>query len=527
MLNSPYPVVLAILDGFGVASPSKGNAITLAYTPNYNNLINTYPATTLQASGEAVGLPWAEMGNSEVGHLNIGGGKVVYQNLPFLNKAISEGTFFKNPAFLQALDKVKKNNSQLHLIGLVSEGGVHSSQNHLYALLELCRQQQVKKVFIHAFLDGRDTPHNSALDYVNQLYNRLRSLGFGQVATLSGRFYGMDRDNHWNRIAKSYLAIVKGQADTQAEDPVQAIEDSYRRQIFDEEFLPTVIVNEGKPVTTVQEKDAVIFFNFRADRARQLTKAFVLPGFDKFPDRAYIRNLDFITMMEYERNLPVKVAFEPDKIKTPIAKVIADAGLKQIHIAETEKYAHITFFLNGGQEEPYKNEERVIIPSPQVSSYAEKPKMSAEQVKEKVISAINFGAYHFIAVNFANADMVAHTGNLEATKKAVEELDKCLGEISSAINNTQGTLVIVSDHGNAEEVINLHTGEINKEHSTCPVPFILIGRPWLGQKNIWPQIPHNDLSQVRPFGVLSDVAPTVLKLMNLSIPTDMTASPLI
>jgi len=253
----------------------------------------------------------------------------------------------------------------------------------------------------------------------------------------------------------------------------------------------------------------------------------VLPGFDKFPNRAFFRGLDFVTMMEYEKNLPVKVAFEPDKIKTPIAKVISDAGLKQIHIAETEKYAHITFFLNGGQEEPFPNEERVIIPSPQVSSYAERPEMSAAQVTEKVIAAINSGANHFIAVNFANADMVGHTGDLMATKKAVEIIDKCLGEIAAVLNNTQGTMAITADHGNAEEVLNLQTGEINKEHSTCPVPFILIGRPWMGQKNIWPLIPHNDLSQVRPFGVLSDVAPTILKIMNLSIPPEMTARPLI
>lgn len=527
MLDAPYPVILLILDGWGIASPSRGNAVTLSYTPNYNNLIRSYPTTAIQASGESVGLPWGEMGNSEVGHMNLGGGKVPYQNLPFINRAISNNTFNSNQSFLAAIAHAKKNNSKLHIMGLISEGCIHSSLNHLYALLELCQQQQVKEVYIHAFLDGRDTPHNSGLDYINKLSNRLKTNGFGKIATLSGRFYAMDRDNHWDRIAKAYLAMTQGVADFKAEDPIQAVEDSYQRQVFDEEFKPTVIVQQGKPVATVCENDAIIFFNFRADRARQITKAFCLPGFDKFPNRIYLRNLLFVAMMEYEKNLPVKIAFSPDKIKVPVAKVVADAGLRQIHIAETEKYAHITFFYNGGIEDPFNGEERIIIPSPAVSSYAEKPEMSAQAVKDQVLAVINSGAYHFVAVNFANADMVGHTGNLAATKKAIETLDVCLGEIISAISNTNGTLIITADHGNAEEKINLQSGEISKEHTKNPVPLFLVGRQWLGQKNIWSTIPHNDLSHVQPVGVLSDVAPTVLHLLNLPIPPEMTGRSLI
>lgn len=521
MLNAPYPVVLAILDGWGIASPSRGNAITLAYTPNFNNFIRTYPATTINAASEAVGLPWAEVGNSEVGHLNIGGGKIVLQNLRLINNAITVGNYFTNSAFLEAIEHVKKNNSKLHLIGLASEGSIHSSLNHLNALLELCQQQKIKEVYIHAILDGRDTSHNDGINYISQLSNRLRSMGFGKIASLSGRFYAMDRDNHWDRIGKAYLAMVKGKADFVAEDPIQAIEDSYHRQVFDEEFVPTVIVSEGKPIATINDNDAAIFFNFRSDRARQLTKAFCLPGFDKFTGRDYLKNFIFVTMMEYEKNLPVRVAFQPDRVQIPIAKVISDAGLKQLHIAETEKYAHVTFFFNGGKEEPFPGEDRIIIPSPAVASYAEKPEMSAYQVKDQVIAAINSGAYHFIVVNFANADMVGHTGNLEATRLAVETIDHCLGEITAAISNTQGTLAITADHGNAEELLNLHNGEINKEHSNNPVPFILVGQNWLGKKNIWPMIPHNDLTHVQPIGQLSDITPTILHLMNLPIPSDM------
>ncbi|MFA5995011.1 MAG: 2,3-bisphosphoglycerate-independent phosphoglycerate mutase [Patescibacteria group bacterium] len=527
MLGDGLPLVLIICDGLGVAAPARGNAFALAHKPNLDYFARTYPVMTLQASGEVVGLPWREMGNSEVGHMNIGGGKVIYQNLPMINKAISDGSFFKKDQFLTALEHVKTNHSKLHLMGLVSDGGVHSSQNHLNALLDLCRQQGVHNVFVHAFLDGRDTPHNSALHYIQLLQQRLQQLGFGKIATLTGRFWSMDRDNHWERIEPAYRAITEGVSEHTATDPMQAIEASYQRQVFDEEFEPTVILNDGKPITTVQDNDAVIFFNFRADRARQLTKTFILPAFNKFNRTHYFQNLPFVTMMEYEKNLPVRIAFYPDHVKTPLAKVVSEAGMNQLHIAETEKYAHVTFFFNGGQEEPFPNEQRVMIPSPRVSNYAEVPQMSAFGVRDAIISGIQQQSYHLIVANFANADMVGHTGNLEATKQAISTIDQCLGDIVQVVLQQHGTMLITADHGNAEEKIDLFTGDMSKVHTTNPVPFYIIGERWAELKQFWPVVPHNDLSQLQPVGVLADIAPTVLRLLGLAIPEDMTARSLI
>lgn len=527
MLGEGLPLVLIICDGLGVASPSRGNAITLASKPNLDYFVRTYPVVTLQASGEVVGLPWREMGNSEVGHMNIGGGKVVYQNLPLINKAISDGAFFQNEQFLAALEHVKTNHSRLHLMGLVSDGGIHSSQNHLYALLELCQQQGVHDVYIHAFLDGRDTPRDAALHFIQQLQKKLQTLGFGRIATLAGRFWAMDRDNHWERIEVAYNAITQGKSEHRVDDPVQAIEASYQRQVFDEEFEPTVVTNNGQPVATVQDNDAAIFFNFRSDRARQLTKAFILPAFTKFDRPHYFQNLPFVTMMEYEKNLPVRIAFYPDHITTPIAKVVSDAGLTQLHIAETEKYAHVTFFLNGGREEPFPGEERVMVPSPRVSSYAEVPQMSAFGVRDAIIAGIEQQNYPFIVANFANADMVGHTGNLEATKQAITALDQCLGDIAKVVLQYNGTVLITADHGNAEEKFDPLTGEMSKVHTTNPVPFFIVGERWAQLKPFWPAVPHNDLAQLRPVGVLADVAPTVLRLLSLPIPEEMTAHSLI
>lgn len=527
-MPSGWPIVFLIFDGFGVASPSRGNAITLAYLPNYTQYLHQYPAITLQASGEVVGLPWGEMGNSEVGHLNIGGGKIVYQSLPYLNKTIFDGTFFTNKQFLDVMGHVKQNNSQLHIMGLVSDGGIHSSQNHLYALLELCQQQGVRNVFIHAFLDGRDTPHNSALHYIQQLHQRLQKLGVAKIATLAGRFWAMDRDNRWERIEAAYRAITEGIGKQTGTDPIQAIETSYQRGVFDEELEPTVITTpDGKPLTAVRDGDAVIFFNFRADRARQLTKAFVLPAFNRFNRKQYYQNFPFVTMMEYEKNLPVKVAFTADQIVHPIARIISEAGMNQLHIAETEKYAHVTFFLNGGREEPFTNEDRIMIPSPRVASYAQAPEMSAYGVRDTVLQGMTSGKYHFIVANFANADMVGHTGNLEATKLAVQCLDRCLGDIVNAALQIDATVVLTADHGNAESMLDLQTGEIDKEHSTNPVPFLIIGKRWMEVKALWPRIPMNDLSQVQPLGVLSDVAPTILRLLGLPVPSEMTARSII
>ncbi len=524
MTISYQPVVLVILDGWGVAPPSIGNAISLAKKPNFDSFVANYPAFTLQASGEAVGLPWGEMGNSEVGHLAMGSGKILYQSLPRITKAITDGEFAQNPAFKKAFSHVQQSGGSLHIMGLVSDGGVHSYNEHLYALVEVAKQHKINKVFIHAFLDGRDTPKDSGYKYIQQLEKVLSLTGIGKIATLAGRFWAMDRDNHWERIEAAYNAITLGEAKISATDPLQAIKSSYQQGVYDEEFEPTVIKEGDRPVATVNDGDAVIFFNFRADRARQLTKAFVLPDFSGFERKKVIKDLLFVTMTEYERGLPVEVAFPTEQITTPLAKVLSDHGIKQLHIAETEKYAHVTYFFNGGREKQFAGEDHLMIPSPRVVSYAEKPEMAAREITKEVLKALASGKYGFIVVNFANADMVGHTGNLKATIKAIEVLDHCLGEIAAAVLAKKGVMLVTADHGNAEELIKLRTGEIDKEHSASPVPFLLIGEHWLGQGRAGGDL---DLSAVTPVGVLADVAPTILKLLGLEAPAEMTGQSLI
>jgi 2,3-bisphosphoglycerate-independent phosphoglycerate mutase len=525
-MNRPKPVVLMILDGWGVAPPSRSNAITLAKTPEMTSLIAAYPAMTLQASGEAVGLSWGEIGNSEVGHLNLGSGKLIYQNLPRINRAISDGAFFKNEKFLAAIANARKNKSKLHLMGLISSGGVHSHIDHLFALLELCAREKFSDVYIHGFLDGRDMPYNSGIDFVTKIQAKIKEVGVGQIATLSGRFYAMDRDNHWERIVLTYNAMVKGEAKDKFDDPTAAVNASYGNKVYDEEFIPLVITRDGSAVATIGDKDSVIFFNFRADRAREISKVFVLPGFDKF-EREYFKNLFFVAMTEYEKDLPLEVAFPPETIDEPLAKVIADAGLKQLHIAETEKYAHVTFFFNGGAEKEFSGEERILVPSPRVSSYADKPEMSAKEVAKKITDAIMEDKYDFIVVNFANGDMVGHTGNLKATIAAVETVDACVKKIVEVVLAKGGVALITADHGNAEELINMQSGEIDKEHSTYPVPFIIVSKELEGKNAGLQEVPGSDLSLVQPSGLLSDVAPTILKIMNLPQPQDMSGKALI
>ncbi|PWB38754.1 MAG: 2,3-bisphosphoglycerate-independent phosphoglycerate mutase [Parcubacteria group bacterium] len=525
-MTRPKPVVLIILDGFGIAPPSRANAISLAKTPNFDKYASNYPIMPLAASGEAVGLTWGEMGNSQVGHLSIGSGLVAYQNMTRITKAITDGYFFTNPAFLKACDHVKKNKSTLHLMGLVSSGGVHSYNEHLYALLELAQQQKIKNVFIHVFLDGRDTPFNSGLNFVDKLEEKIRALGVGKIATVAGRFWGMDRDNRWDRTEKSFRAIVDGQASHKFTDPLQAIQDSYAKKVYDEEFEPVVITNAaGEPRATICDQDAVIFFNFRADRARQMSKALVLPGFEKFP-RAYFKDLLLVTMAEYEKDLPVEVAFPPLHVEFPLARVISEAGLKQFHIAETEKYAHVTYFFNGGQEKIYPGEDRALIPSPQVISYDQKPAMSAREITARVTEAIKEGTYDFIVINYANADMVGHTGNIEATVEAVELLDSLVGDIVDTALSYDGLVLVTSDHGNAENMYNIQTGEIDKEHSNSSVPLFVIGQDYAG-KSVLVGTMGTDLSHVTPVGVLADIAPTILKIMGLKKPPEMTGRPLI
>lgn len=514
------PAVLIILDGFGVAAPSRGNAIALAKTPVLDRLMEQYPTMTLQASGDAVGLPWGEMGNSEVGHLTIGSGKVIYQDLPRITRSIVDGTFFDNPVFVQGLQSVKDHQAQVHVVGMFSPAGVHSFDEHAFAILELCQKKKIKKVFVHVILDGRDTAYNSGLGFVEKLEKKIMAIGVGQIATVSGRYYAMDRDNHWDRTAAAYQAMVAGHGPS-ATDPVTAIEQSYAQRVYDEQFVPTVMTSKGQPVATISDHDTVIFFNFRSDRARQLTKAFVLPGFAKFPRAEYLKDITFVTMTEYERDLPVSVAFPAEVVTTPLAKIYSDAGLKQLHAAETEKYAHVTFFFNGGTEAAFPGEERILVPSLPVSSYDQKPDMSARDITERVVKAINTGQYSLVVINFANPDMVGHTGNIAATIKGIETVDTCVGEIVEATLGINGLVMITADHGNAEAKIDPQTGAISKEHSANPVPFIVAANdlpPAILAKH---HVSMRDLSSLTPTGVLADIAPTLLNLTGLPVPHDM------
>lgn len=525
-MDRPKPVALVILDGWGIAPRGKGNAIANADTPNFDKLIATYPTMTLRASGDEVGLSWGEMGTSEVGHLNLGAGRIFYQTLPRINKAIEDGSFFSNKILREAAGHVKKNKSSLHLMGLLSTGRVHSTIEHLYALLKFAKEQRIKKVFIHAFLDGRDSVYNSGIDFVEKLQKKIKECGIGKIATLSGRFYAMDRDNRWDRTEKAYQAIALGESEEYFSDPILAIKASYKKKIYDEEFVPVVILEKKKPVAVIEENDAIVFFNYRADRARQITKAFVLEKFDKFPREKFFPKLFFAAMTEYEKDLSVKIIFPPEEIKVCLAKILSEAGLKQLHIAETEKYAHVTFFFNGMKEEGFSGEDRIIVPSPHVASYDKEPEMSAGIVTEKLVKEIMAQRYDFIVVNFANADMVGHTGNYKATVQAAETIDKCLGRVADVVLPMGGVLVITADHGNAEEILNLETGEMDKEHSTNPVPLILAGREF-EEGAAERGAAETDLSLLQPVGVLADVAPTILKIMKIKKPDEMTGTSLV
>ena len=526
MVQRPRPAVLIVLDGFGVAPDSEGNAITKAKKPTFDMLTARYPVVNVRASGETVGLLWGEMGNSEVGHLTIGAGRVYYQAMPRVEQTIADKSFFSLPAFLKATEQVKKSGGTLHLLGLVSSGRVHASDTHCHALLDLAKAQGIKDIAVHAILDGRDTLYNSGVDFVTTLDHKIKEIGVGRIATLSGRYFAMDRDNRWDRVEKAYNAIAKGQSESTAEDVFEAIKASYTKEVYDEEFVPTVMTKGGEPVATVKPGDAVIFFNFRPDRARELTKAFVLPSFDKF-NRDYIKDVVFVTLMEYEGGLPVEVALPPITLVNCLAEVISNAGLVQLHIAETEKYAHMTFFLNGTHEDPFPNEDRAIIPSPSVSSYDQQPEMSAYKLTDRVVREIKTGNYDVIIMNFANADMVGHTGNLEATIKSIEAVDECVGKIVSEVLAKDGVVLITADHGNGEEVRNLQTGGMDKEHSTNPVPFWIIGKQFEGQSGLSGDVPEGDLSLLPPVGMLADVAPTLLKIIGLEQPPEMTGTPLI
>ena len=519
------PYVLIVIDGFGVAPDGPGNAITQAKTTNFDRYIRQYPTMTLRASGDEVGLSWGEMGNSEVGHLAIGAGRVYYQMFPRINRSMSDGTFMKNEAFLQAIEHVKTHKSALHLIGMVSAGRVHSMDEHCYALLDLAKEHKLKDVYVQAILDGRDTVYNAGVDFISALEKKMKSIKLGKIASLSGRYFAMDRDHRWDRTQKAYEAMVLGQGN-QTTEVIQAMKDSYTKEVYDEEFVPTVVMDHDQPVGPIREDDAIIFFNFRPDRMRQLTEAFVLPEFTGF-ERSHLSTLFAVTMAEYEKDLPVKVAFPPQVIENGLVETLSKQHRTQLHIAETEKYAHVTFFLNGTREEPFPGETRVIIPSPKVASYDLAPEMSARDITSRVIKEMREDTYDFIVMNFANPDMVGHTGNLEATIKAVEVVDECLGKIVDETLARDGVVFITSDHGNAEEKLNLRTGDINKEHATNPVPFLIIGKAYQGQTASAGEIPEGDLSLVPPVGMLADVAPTILSVMGIEQPEEMIGQSLI
>ncbi len=520
----PKPVVLAILDGWGVAPDAEGNAITRARLPHISQFIREYPVMTLFASGTEVGLSFGEMGNSEVGHLNIGAGRVYYQTFPRIQKSILDDSFFTNKAFLETIEQVKAKKTALHIMGLVSPGNVHASDKHCLALLKLAKQHRIKNVFVHVFLDGRDTVYNGGKEFVAALETEMRRMGVGKIASISGRFYAMDRDNRWERIEQAYRAIAEGKGPLMPSAAL-AIESSYERGVYDEEFVPVVIGKDG-PTGKVSSGDGIIFFNFRPDRARELTKAFVLPSFAKF-ERTYIENLAFVTMTEYEKEIPVSVAYPPQIIHGCLAEVISAAGLKQLHVAETEKYAHVTFFLNGTVEEPFPGETRQIVPSPRVASYDQAPEMAAADITKMVVAAIEGGEYDVIICNFANADMVGHTGNFEASVKACEAIDRSLGLIADHVLAKDGVLLITADHGNAEETVNLHTGTMDKEHSNNPVPFMIIGHRFRGEVGPAGDPINGDISLLSPVGILSDVAPTMLSILGINQPPEMTGRPLI
>jgi len=514
------PVTLVIMDGFGIAPPGPGNAITLARTPNLDAYREAYPYTELAASGGPVGLPPGEMGNSETGHMNFGAGRTVYQKLTLISKMIEDGTFHETPAFQDAIAHVRKNNSKLHLVGLIGPGGVHSYEGHLDALLALARDAELRQVYVQAILDGRDTEPRSALGYVRELNGRMAALGTGTVATTSGRYYAMDRDNRWDRTKLAYDAMAHGQGPT-AVSAAEAIERGYAEGLGDEHQLPAVMTTDGAPVATVAAHDAVIFFNFRGDRPRQLTKAFVLPEFDQFDRGPRIEDLYFVTLAEYEKGLPVVVAFPPerlsDPVTAPLALVISAAGLRQLHVAETEKYAHVTYFINGGREEPFPGEDRALVPSPQVGTYDEAPDMSAAGVADAVVEGLAREDYALVIVNFANSDMVGHTGDIAATVRAVETVDTQVARVVAATLAKGGAALITADHGNAEQMLAPEGGGPWTAHTNNPVPFILAAPDGTSVRH----------ATLRDGGKLGDVGPTILALLGLEQPAEMTGESLV
>jgi 2,3-bisphosphoglycerate-independent phosphoglycerate mutase len=513
MTKRPKPIVLTVLDGWGYRAETKGNAIALARKPHYDRLLKEFPNTLIHTSGPFVGLPDGQMGNSEVGHMNMGAGRVVRMDITRVEALISSGELQRQPLLLDAMERGRA--QQLHLLGLLSDGGVHAHIEHLFALLRMARENQVKNVFVHCFMDGRDTPPESGIGFLQQLEQKMREYGVGQIASVSGRYYAMDRDNRWERIEKAYRAMVHGDAEAKFTDPIAAIRASYEKGVTDEFTLPAVITTQaspGKPAVprgVIRDDDAAIFFNFRADRARQITRALVEPGFDKFADPARPKNLAFVAMTQYEKTWPwLRYILAPEKLEHILANVFAELEFKNLRVAETEKYAHVTYFFNGGVEKPFPGEERVLVPSPKVPTYDLKPEMSAAGVADAVIHAIEKGDFDAVVMNFANADMVGHSGNLEAAVKACETVDECLGRIFQALRPRGGAWIITADHGNAETMLDPTTGGPHTYHTTNPVPFILVS--------------EDGRARLQPGGSLRDIAPTLLGILGVAEPGEMT-----
>jgi 2,3-bisphosphoglycerate-independent phosphoglycerate mutase len=502
------PLALIILDGFGYRAEREGNAIAQAEMPFYRELLEKYPHTLIEASGECVGLPKGVMGNSNVGHLCMGAGRVVRTDLEHINHEISSGGFFHNLALNAAMDSAVKHDRALHIMGLLSDGMVHSSQEHAYSLLRMARDLEVKRVFLHCFLDGRDTPPESAEKYVVALYEKCREIGVGQIATLCGRYYAMDRDRRWERTERAYKLLVQGEGE-RATDPLAAIKKSYERGVTDEFVGPIVITNaEGHPTATIHDGDSVIFFNFRADRAREITSALAVPGFDDFPTPGR-PHTHFVCFAVYDKTYPLPVAFPPELPRNILADVFAVNGVNNFRLAETEKYAHVTYFFNGGTEREFPHEKRLLVPSPKVATYDLVPEMSAFKITDKFLRAIEERETDVFVLNFANPDMVGHTGMLDKTIEACQHVDTCLGWIAKAMRGVRGTTLITADHGNAEQMIDLKTGEPHTAHTSNPVPFHLIDEDHYGVK-------------LREDGALEDVAPTMLGLLGIEKPAEMT-----
>ena len=509
---SKRPTVLMILDGYGLNEKKEANAIAEAKTPVMDKLMAECPFVKGNASGMAVGLPEGQMGNSEVGHLNMGAGRIVYQELTRITKEIQDGDFFENKALIHAMENAKEKDSALHMYGLLSDGGVHSHNTHLYALLEMAKRQGLKKVYVHCFLDGRDTPPESGKGFVQALQDKMDEIGVGEIATVTGRYYAMDRDNRWDRVERAYLALTKGEG-IPAASGVEAVAQSYEKGETDEFVQPSVVMKNGAPVATIQDNDSIIFFNFRPDRAREITRAFCCDDFSGF-DRGARKQVVYVCFSEYDVTIPNKeIAFEKVSVTNTFGEYLAAHHMTQARIAETEKYAHVTFFFNGGVEAPNEGEDRILVNSPKVATYDLKPEMSAFEVCDKFVEAIRSGKYDVIITNFANPDMVGHTGVESAAIKAIEAVDQCVGRVVEALKEVDGQMFICADHGNAEQLVDYNTGDPFTAHTTNPVPFILVN--------------YDEAYTLREGGCLADIVPTMIEMMGMEQPKEMTGKSLL